>query len=161
MIVRKRKVLIIIFFLLLLYGFIYAISFVDLSFVKGEIVEYSLSCKSELKNGLCTTKPEFALRRTTYKPNVSGQYVLYWVEGFDISKLNDCAVKNRNNWACTFNDRSAKFGFTGGTYFNYILQKETMPDRSYSVSKPEWLIQSCRDSWISWSICPIIVNINN
>lgn len=144
----------------IVYGFFYYIfPYIDLSILKGEIVAYPLNCPVKVENNRCPTAPEFSLRRTNYRPLSNRQEVLYWVDGMDIGRLTKCAVKDRKNWNCKFDDDSAQFGFNDGVYFNYInkyMNNVTGIGEEYFVSRGEWIKVSCNCSWFPKWICPII-----
>jgi hypothetical protein len=124
----------------------------DFSFLKGEIVSYSLYCEVETQYNVCPGETAFALRKTHYKPNKKTQEVLYWVEGASPSRLTNCAVVNRKNWECEYNDGSAAFGFQNGRYFYFSAQDDYEWNEFY-VSRTRWLHQDCSDSIYPLWLC--------
>lgn len=146
-------------FLVFVYFALLCLSVVDLGFVKSEVTAYPIFCKQKLSYGVCSD-PEYSLRRTHYKLIPSRQEVLHWIEGSNVERLTKCAIKDRTNWSCKYNDESAEFGFTDGRYWKYSLKESSSADlleRVYYVSKTEWRNQSCKDSGMPYLIClPLI-----
>ncbi len=152
-------------FAVVIYLFLLFVAFIDWGFLKGEITDYPIQCQNKPVYGVCNKK-DFALRKTTYKPSVQRQDVVYSTEGFDVKRLTKCAVKDRKNWTCTYDDESAEIGFTNGKFFEVSLKEskfvsEDMFDKIYYVPKHEWIRQSCRDSWINYYLCLLIINYLN
>ncbi len=115
------KFLKILFAIIVIIIFLY---FLDFSFLKGEIKGYQVTCdKDKYINYQCTEK-WLPLGPTTYKPDPKNQIVFSWIGDFPVNKLTKCAVVNRKNWKCKYNDESAEFGFTNGKYWRVILDKE-------------------------------------
>lgn len=139
----------------ILYWVLYGLSMIDFSFLKGEIIAYSLECEVKPEYNSCPGKTLFVLRAHYYKPNVERQEVLSWTEGFAPDRLTKCAVVNRTNWKCDFNDESSTFGFENGNYFNY--PKEDRPIyKQYYVPRSVWIRQSCQDSiFDEWYCIPL------
>lgn len=134
------------------------LSILDLSFLKSEIVEYPILCGHKLTYGICSA-PKFNLRRTYYKPSISRQEVLYWTEGFNVERLTKCAVRDRKNWSCKYDDGSAEIGFKDGRCFDHTLSPTvTVSDDVYYVSKLEWLNQQCKDSGLLYPLCLPLVS---
>lgn len=138
------------------YGILYGFSMLDLSFFKGEIISYELQCDVKPQSNICPPgKTLFALRAHHYKPNKDRQEVLSWTEGFPPDRLTDCAVVDRKNWKCSYDDKSATFGFENGNYFNYVVEDKPIYTE-YSVSRQEWLKRDCEDSiYSSWYCIPL------
>jgi hypothetical protein len=57
---------------------------------------------------------------TVYR--ISGQIVVGQISEFEPSRYSDCAVIDTENWTCTYSDKSAKFGFSNGDYYNKTLK---------------------------------------
>lgn len=135
------------------YGILYGLSMLDLSFLKGEIVSYQLECDVKPEYNVCPPgKTLFALRAHHYKPNKDRQEVLSWIEGFPPDRLTDCAVVDRENWKCSFDDKSSTFGFENGSYFSYSAEDKPY-FKEYSVSRQTWLKEDCEDSIFSMWYC--------
>lgn len=136
----------------------------DWGFLKGEITEYPVQCTHKLNYGGCN-EPQFTLNKTTYKVLPDRQEVLYWNEASGtVEKLSKCAVKNRKNWSCSYNDDSATFGFTDGRYWSYTNQSMAsdvgieFDAKTYYVSKWDWLKLKCRDSGTEGFLClPLMI----
>lgn len=137
------------------YGAFYAFSMIDFSFLKGEIIAYGLECEVKPRYNTCPGRTLFAMRARHYKPNKDRQEVLSWTEGFPPERLKDCAVVDRKNWQCRFDDKSATFGFQNGEYFNYpTVDKDIY--KEYYVSRQEWVRRDCKDSvFSSWYCIPL------
>lgn len=89
------------------YIAIMAAAVIDWGFVKSEIANYPLQCREGIRSGVCKNVA-FALRKTTYKVMPDRQEVLHWVQGFRVERLTKCAVRDRQNWSCTYNDGSLR-----------------------------------------------------
>lgn len=130
---------------------------IDWGFVKSEISKYELECSEATRFGVCE-KVAYGLRKTTYKVMPDRQEVLHWVQGFPVERLTKCAVRDRKNWSCAFNDNSAEFGFNGGAYWERT-RKAGLFDAStrLHISRWQWLNQRCNDSALPSVICfPVI-----
>ena len=97
-----------------------AAAWVDFSIFQSEITHYSARCEIPVINGHCT-RPEYTYRPTTYRVDVEHQTVIYWMEGFNVQRLQDCAVADRMNWTCKFSDGSAELGFQDGKHFERTI----------------------------------------
>lgn len=102
------------------------IIFFDWGLLKSEITAYPINCPSDLD--YC-----YSLRYTRYKIDKRNQEVIYWTEGFLPEKLTNCAIVNRSNWSCKYNDGSAEFGFTNGTYYNYSLITDNLEELTKDI----------------------------
>lgn len=134
---------------------IYLLSFIDWGFLKSEITKYPVMCKGRVAYNTCDN-PEFTLRKTTYKVLPQEQEVSYWTEGFDVQKLTNCAVGDRKNWTCRYNDNSAEFGFSNGSYWEVSLAPSltaALAEREYYVSKSRWLHLKCSNSRFHYLLC--------
>lgn len=142
---------------ILIYGILYITSIIDFSFIKGEIIAYGMQCDVKVQNGLCPGKTSYALRATHFKPDYGRQEVLYWTDGFPPNLLTNCAVVDRENWKCEYDDKSDTFGFQNGVYFDYPTANT--PDdllHNYYVSRQVWLQQNCNDSiYAGWFCIPL------
>lgn len=138
-----------------IYVVFLVLNFVDAGFLKQEITAYSVQCESASTPHLCENV-KFALRPTTYKVDAEKQEVLYWTQGFEVQRLKNCAIRDRENWSCKFNDESAEFGFTNGKFWSVDLVESITADlgnKTEYVSRIRWINQSCRDSWIPYLLC--------
>ena len=131
---------------------LYRYTSIDLSFLRGEIVAYSVLCEHKVVASNCS-RPELILVGPTYKPDATRQEVLYWHDGGigPVEKLTKCAVRDRQNWSCKFDDESAKFGFTYGQYWSKTNEAMDTPSglardaKTYYVSRWEGRAMECRD----------------
>jgi hypothetical protein len=130
-----------------------AIVFVVLSIIKyrgcfsSEVTAYSIQCKEKPIGNYCE-EPEYVITPIYYEVDADNQIVLCWIKGFEIEKLTKCAIKDRYNWTCKYNDESAKFGFRNGSYFYYSLQDSNdRPDEFNEcyVSRYKYLEVYCKD----------------
>ncbi len=137
------------------YGVLYLISMMDWSFLKGEIIAYGLECEVKPQYNTCPGKTLFTMRTRHYKPNKDRQEVISWTQGFPPDRLTRCAVVDRKNWKCEYNDKSATFGFENGQYFDYPAEDKSIY-KEYYVSRQTWLHQDCADSIFSkWYCIPL------
>jgi len=132
---------------------------IDWGFVKSEITNYPLQCRESVRAGACENI-EYGLRKITYKVMPDRQEVMHWVQGFPVERLTKCAVRDRKNWSCTFNDGSAEFGFNGGAYWERTITPGALSawiEKEVHVSRWQWLNQGCKDSGMSSFVCyPVI-----
>lgn len=144
--------------LLLLFAFI---KFIDWGFFKSEITAYPVQCKHTVELNQCE-QPEYTLRKTTYKVSSDRQEVLYWTEDFDTQKLTNCAVRDKKNWSCEYNDKSSKFGFTDGNFWEIVNTSKVLrltadlTEKTYYTSKLEYLKIQCKDSGVLIIVCFIL-----
>lgn len=151
---------------LLIIGFfvILLLKVIDWGFLKSEITEYPVQCKEKVSLNRCNN-PYYTLGRTTYKVLPNRQEVLYWNEAIsNIEKLTKCAVKDRKNWSCKYNDESAEFGFRDGQFWHISAGKSTpiveeLTEKIYYVSRLEYLNLGCKSSSsIEYLIClPMVI----
>jgi hypothetical protein len=114
----------------------------------SEITAYAVICKEKPVLNKCDN-PEYAHGKTTYKVNESRQEVIYWVEGFPPERLTKCAIKDKRNWSCKYNDESAEFGFNNGNFWEISLEpshsewENDLFSRIYYPSRTEYLMVRC------------------
>lgn len=130
------------------YGVLYALSMIDFSFLKGEVIAYGLVCEVKPQYNYCPGKTNFAMPPEHFKPNKDRQEVLSWTKGSPPERFTNCAVLDRTNWKCE-DDNSATFGFQNGEYFVY--GEDTFEE--YWGSRQAWLHQDCIDSNINELLC--------
>lgn len=144
---------------------LFVIKVFDWGFFKSEITAYPAMCSEKVALGSCSN-PEFTLNRTTYKVLSDRQEVLYWSEvSGDVQRLTKCAVKDRKNWSCKYNDNSAEFGFTNGKYWSYTNESMSsdvgleMDRKTYYLSRWGWLNLKCKStSGLEKLLClPVVV----
>lgn len=140
---------------------------IDWSFIKGEIVEYPVMCQTKVNLGNCP-QAFVPLNKTTFKPNTDRQEVLYWSEATgDVQKLTKCAVKDRKNWSCKYDDESAEFGFTNGKYWSFSNPEmnstvgQDMDERTYYLSRWDWLSATCKLDDSPFALCMAVQIIFN
>ena len=90
---------------------------VDVGVLKDEITSYPVMCQVELVNGWCPRGQGLPLNWTTYKVYPDQQMVVSTSRGGSVDRLTNCAVGDRRNWKCTFDDRSGSIGFSDGRYW--------------------------------------------
>jgi hypothetical protein len=141
------KQLLQIVFIILAIGIV--LFFFDFNFISGEITEHSLSCKKDKYiNHRCAEK-WLPLNSVTYKPDKKNQKVFYWHETSpEIQTLTKCAVVDRKNWTCKFNDESAEFGFKNGDYWNVSLTRNNISDDLFKYKYvPKWQFRLYQMKW--------------
>src|SRR5215218_8086666 len=83
--------------------------FVDWRFLQSEITAYPIRCKDKIILSQCN-KPQYTLNPRTFKVLHDKQEVLYWSwANHRVDKLTKCAVVDRRNWKCRYDDNSAEF----------------------------------------------------
>ena len=86
------------------------------------------------------------------KYRIDGQVVVKQVGDFEPSRYNDCAVINDDNWTCTYDDNSGKFGFRGGDYFTEaLIESSIIRDDYVSVSRFGYVMNRVEWMWVSES----------
>ena len=127
-------------------------------FFRSEITEYPVMCKKEPTLNKCQN-PDSTLNKTTYKILKNRQEVLYWSSVDDVPrKLTKCAIKDRKNWSCKYNDESAEFGFKDGKFWNVSLEESILNDeyrKVYYPSRTEYLMTGCKNKLF----CFLFLNI--
>jgi hypothetical protein len=121
----------------IIYGIGAVINSIDWGFINSEITAYPISCTSQLSiyDSACNGKIFVAMNPITYKVYADQQYVVASQEGSTIVRLNDCAIKDRQNWNCTEKKdyNSFQLGFTDGKYFDTADSNDIK-----FVSKSDW-----------------------
>jgi hypothetical protein len=140
-----------------IYIAILVLAIIDWGFLKSEITNYIVECSEPPRLGVCKNV-KYGLRPTTYKVMPDRQEVVHWTQGFAPERLTKCAVRDRKNWSCKYNDESAEFGFNGGSYWERTLKRGLLdPSTHTTVPRWEWLNQRCEDSALPFLICiPVI-----
>jgi hypothetical protein len=97
------------------------------------IVDYNLYPVSDPQKGFPKMLSGGA---TIYR--ISGQMIVSQISGDEPTRYSDCAVIDIDNWVCTYDDKSGKFGFRDGAAY-------TEPDTSIfggkikRVSRFQWV----------------------
>lgn len=139
------------------------VSFINLfdlqNLFSRDIIVYPIVCqqKDEILNKCYN--PEYTLARAYYRIIPSRQEVIYWVEDFSPKRLTKCAIVNKQNWSCEYDDGSAEFGFKNGKYYEISL-KPSLLDSDYknvyySTSRIEYLRARCENSFL----CMLLANL--
>jgi hypothetical protein len=145
---RAGNFITIVFFIILV---IFLIKLINWDFSGTSITAYPVQCKEKVDYGKCKD-PEFTLNKDTYTVLANRQEVL--TNNGITERLSKCAVIDKKNWHCSYDDSSADFGFTNGKYFhitNYdVIGKETrslfkeLDDKTYYVSRLQWIKIWCK-----------------
>jgi hypothetical protein len=106
--------------ILLLAAGVLAVKLIDWDFMShSQITEYPILCKDTVVENQCA-HPDHTEAVTTYTVNVDGQFVVYSSDSaFNkgvVRRLSKCAVQDRRNWTCKYDDESGEFGFTSGLF---------------------------------------------
>lgn len=103
-----------------------------------KITSYPLFCDEPIVNFEPCSSVKFAANRTTYKVDTKRQDVISWMPGFsvEIEKYTDCAVLGREDWTCTYDDKSGEFGFIEGKYFTKNLRYPSDDKNLFSYTSP-------------------------
>lgn len=122
---------------LLTFFFLYKL--INWDFLGDEVTVYPVVCSYEVGiEGRCDL-PAYTLRYHKYKINADRQEVISWVQDFEPTRLTKCAIVNKTNWNCFYDDESAEFGMNNGAFYSrtYIASETIMElDRkTYYVSK--------------------------
>jgi hypothetical protein len=116
-------------FLVVIYVAIVIFAAIDWGFIRNEVTKYPLLCEHAIEHGTCK-RVAFPLNPTTFKVMTDRQEVVYWTHlGPDFirpERLTKCAVRDRYNWSCRYNDESAELGFSSGAYRQTILKPAYM-----------------------------------
>lgn len=123
----------------------------------SEITEYPVMCKEKPVLNRCDNL-EYTLSKTTYKVISNRQEVIYWVEDFSPERLTKCAIKDKKNWSCKYNDESAEFGFKDGKFWEISLKPSLLEDqfnRTYYPSRTGYLMVNCENNLL----CFLLVNL--
>lgn len=124
-------------------GFFYGL---DWGWTRGEIRSYQMYCMEKLVAGQCNAE-SYPLSVETYKVDVKEQEVVSWISGWfegksSIDRLTKCAIADRKNWSCKYDDESAEFGFQGGRFFQVDLKRsalEALEGEEFYVSRWNYL----------------------
>lgn len=117
---------------------------VDWGYYKKEITSYMAICDTPVVLGQCNSRAHTSnTYKTTYKIFADKQEVVYWNAEFkEIQKLTKCAIRDRKNWSCKYDDESAEFGFSDGKFWNET--KETiapeLAEKEFYISKLRWYL---------------------
>lgn len=98
-----------------------------------EVTVYNFWCPEERVNGECLGKEELA-NPIKYKALVDQQTVMYWFNGSRLTKLNNCVVKDYENWSCE-----------EGRYKTYMINGVIRGDYDHKV---ELFYQGPRWKWV-------------
>lgn len=127
------------------------------AFFSSEITEYSIICKEKPILNKCDN-PKYTLSKTNYKVIPNRQEVVYWVEDFSPERLTKCAIRNKKNWSCKYNDESAEFGFKDGNFYEISLKPSLLEDefnKIYYPSRTEYLMVACENNLF----CFLLLNL--
>ena len=92
--------------------------FVFLSDLAGNrITGYGFHCINEYRQSFEKCHADFSLNSSKYSVDKQNQWV---VENgsIGIKRYENCAIINRRNWTCTYDDNSGEFGFKKGIEYN-------------------------------------------
>lgn len=149
-------------YLLWIIGILILISFIKIFglFPGGnEIKAYSALCSNQVELNRCNN-PSYTGDVKVYTVNVEKQYVLNSNGGY-IVKYTKCAVKDRENWQCSFDDNSGKFGFALGQYYdnpNYdIIHSATgqAMKKTFYPSRFEYININSKNCGVAYPLCYI------
>lgn len=128
------------------------------SLFSSEITNYPVLCKEKPILNQCDN-PEYTLGKTTYKILSNRQEVLYWHELYKkTERLTKCAIKDKKNWSCKYDDESMEFGFTYGKYWEISSKSSSIDDfwgDVYYSSRTEYLMVQCENN----ILCFFFVNL--
>jgi hypothetical protein len=101
---------------------------IDWGFLRSEFTSYEVRC-GQVVNNHCS-QPETAVYfATTYKIFKEQQFVV----ATEYVKYTKCAIVDRTNWKCTFDDASGSFGARDGAFW------ETVPEGwAHNFYVPRW-----------------------
>ena len=93
--------------------------------LNSSITAYPAICSTGTEGYSCDLIP---LNRSTYFVDEENQTVhVRWPGlGLPIEKYTNCAVIDRKNWTCTFNDGSGEVGFTDGIYIDFDFNSDVV-----------------------------------
>ena len=115
----------------------------------SEITEYPVLCKEKPVFNNCDN-PYIPLNPTTYKVLTDRQEVIYWTADLSPSRTTKCAIRDKRNWSCKYEDESGEFGFENGTYWARPLGSSSYLQEEYETyyypSRIEYLMIKCNRS---------------
>ncbi|MBI3485454.1 hypothetical protein HY025_00755 [Candidatus Daviesbacteria bacterium] len=143
----------VVIFLLIFFALLIPYKVIDWGFLSGENTAHLALCKNEVLFYHCNS-PDHTLSATVYyKAIPDRQEVLGWVESDkSIEKLNDCAVKDMNNWSCKAAGGYREIGYTSGVYWTKptYLEKDqetiAFTKKMYAVPRWKHLLLSVHES---------------
>lgn len=99
---------------------------------------------------------------TPTRYRINEQWVVSQTADYEPKRYTNCAVIDTENWTCTYDDKSGKFGFRGGEYFTVNLQPgrsidenwEAVSRFTYVMNYVEWNWAS--DSWLQKSMVLLV-----
>ena len=111
----------------------------------GEVTAYPLLCAAPLAANSCV-KVELVLNRETFKVFPSTQKVVYWTPGVrdTPTSLEECSVRDANNWACKYPRDQGKVGFRNGEYWSLLTPPSIFSDRLFYASSYRWWYERTR-----------------
>lgn len=82
--------------------------------------------------------------------------------GLSVKRSDECAIFDKRNWACTYSDRSATFGFNGGEYFEvpktdklHHLRDTPLSEDIY-LSRFAYMKLGCHWDWVDGNATQMI-----
>ena len=87
------------------------------STISSKIKSYGYWCEHEVAPVISVNecrKISFPLNRQTFEIDKKNQRVISWFDDGSPIRTNDCAIRDRRNWSCTYDDGSGSFGFNSG-----------------------------------------------
>lgn len=100
-----------------------------------EVTIYQLWCSKDRVNGECRAEEE-AANPVTYKALVDHQTVMYWYDGGEPTKLENCVVRDYENWSCEIHENGSFYK----TYMidGYIHEDYTNKTKDHFYQGPRW-----------------------
>jgi hypothetical protein len=112
----------------------------------SEITAYPVLCKDKVVLNQCDN-PNVPLSPTTFKVSTSRQEVVFWIEDFTPSRTTKCAIRDKKNWSCRYEDESGEFGFNNGVFREMSLDPKYYPqdpyEKYYYPSRTKFLTIKC------------------
>jgi hypothetical protein len=112
----------------------------------SEIKEYPVVCKEKVVLNKCDN-PYFVANPTIYKVSTSRQEVIFWTDDLSPSRTTKCAIRDKKNWSCKYEDESGVFGFNNGIYWATPLGSSSYlseeMEKEYYPSRTDYLMIKC------------------
>ena len=114
----------------------------------NEVTAYPLLCASALAANRCK-KVELVLNRERFKIFASTQQVVYWTPGVSETPANleQCSVRDANNWACSYPRGQGRVGFRDGEFWSILIPPSLFAERLFYASSWRWWYERARTHW--------------
>lgn len=108
-----------------------------------EITAYPIECVGSERPGEKCGRDSYALSRSTYKVFIDSQRVIYQDTSEDTvpKALTNCVVRDEDNWACGYPDKSANLEMAGGKLTVIVQESLAVGNVIYVSAWRYWLLK--------------------